>query len=198
VLENVGSEDDVDRLAGDIDHAAANRPEDEVERNREPHSDRQGNQRRKRAIGDDAVVDAHGEEGRRQREHIYQEGCKRDVAVAAPMQLDHRPEPMASRQIACSDGACVALDRRPDEECVSGVVGRDGLDRVKLGETGRQGRIEDFDIASGFVEFQQDQRRPILHDKDGRQHQRGDIGNVAFDGFGLEARALSCTVIEGN
>ena len=111
------------------------------------------------------------------REHVGQEGGKRNVAVAAPVHLDDRPKPVVSRQVAGGNGTRIGFGRGPDEECVAGILRRDRFDLQDLRGAWRCQWIENLGAIVRFVYSQKDQRGPILHDQDGRKNQSRDVEN---------------------
>ena len=175
MFEDVGGQHDVDRLAGDVDHAAAYHAQHKIEHDRQPHSDRQRDQRRDRAVRDNPVVHAHNEQRRRQRQHVDQKGGQRNVPVTGPVHLDHRPEPMIARKVSCGDRTRVGFHRSPDQERVAGILRGDRCDRPNMSRARLDQGIEDLDGLLGRVDAEQNQRGPILHDQDGGEHQGRDV-----------------------
>ena len=54
------------------------------------------------------------------------------MAVAAPVHLDDRPEPVVSRQVAGGNGTRIGFGRGPDEKGVAGILRRDRFDLQDL------------------------------------------------------------------
>ena len=107
-------------------------------------SDRQRDQRRDRAVRNDAVVDAHGEQRRRERQHVDDEGRDRDVAVIGAEPADHRPEPMRLRHVSGGDRAGVGDGGRSHQIGKADILRGDGvhaLDRRRFAARG----IDDAD-----------------------------------------------------
>ncbi len=198
VLENICRQHDVHGLAGDVDHAAPHGPQHEVEHDGNAHADGQCNERWNGAVGNDPVVHAHGEQGHRQRKYVDQEGRQRDVPVTAPVDLDHRPEPMVARQISGSNGTRVSLGCCPHQEGVAGIVGAQRLDAQDLRGAILNCRVEYLDALIIRIDPEEDQCRTVPHDQDGWKNDRGDVGNVPLDGLGLQSGPPGSPVVQGH
>ncbi len=98
MFENVGGQYDVDLSSRHVDDVAPHQAKRKIKDNCEQQPDRQGDEGGHGAVGDDAVVDVHDEQRRRQGEHVHDECRDGDVTVICPELADGRPEPVRSRE----------------------------------------------------------------------------------------------------
>ena len=115
------------------------------------------------------------------------------MAVIGPEALDHRPEPVRSRQIACRDSPRIRLSRRPGEKSVSEIVRRQFLKRMGSWRTVRAW-IEGCRCSRPCIEIEQNARRAVAKDQYGRQNEWRDFTKGAFDRLGLKPSPLCGTL----
>ena len=157
--------------------------------------DGQRNERRNRAVGHDAVVDVHDEEGRRQRKDVHQQCRRGDMHVVRPKALHDRPEPMLAGRIAGGGDMGVGYDGRPDQDRVTDIVGGLGAQRDGL-RVGRSRWVDHLRQAWIAIDLVQNPRAAVPHDDHGGQHQRRDVGELAFVDLDFQSGAGCGPLIE--
>src|SRR5205823_5480393 len=88
VLEDIGGEYDIQFLSGHVDDPAADRAQHEIEDDRNHKADRQGDERGRRAVGNDAIVNVHDEQGRGERQDVHEKSRQCNVRVVRPEAAD--------------------------------------------------------------------------------------------------------------
>jgi len=116
VLENIGRKNYIEHLGRHVDDARTHRPQNEVKKDSECEAYRERDQRRNRAVWNDAIIDVHREERSGESENVDDEGGNRDVEVICPELLNGSPEPMRRRDVAGRAYAPVCGGGRPDKK----------------------------------------------------------------------------------
>lgn len=163
VLENIGSENHIEFLAGHVDDPRADGPQQEVENNGKGKPDRERSQRRNCTVRHDAVIDVHREERCGEPEHVDNECGNGDVAVIRSEAANDTPEPVRFREVSRCGRSFACRRGRPDEEDVTEIIVFEG--GGPHFDLFARGRVDEGQLLCDCIDFGEDAGRLISGDQ---------------------------------
>ncbi|MNS47180.1 hypothetical protein D3C72_797010 [compost metagenome] len=170
--KDLGRQQHIRFLAGNVDEVAAQLAHHEVKGEHHHGPYRQHPEGVERQVGHYLVVDIHGEQGAGHRKEVDEDGGNQHIAIDAAGFKQRAPEPVTIPGLQHLGGALIELELLLDEEqpaivFVAQLGGADPLRRVTgLGE-------DDLGLAPVLAPFQQDAGAAMARLQDAGQQQGG-------------------------